>query len=338
MQALILAVLIYQTGYKMFTRYTLDDGKEEFAREDVTATRNVDIINKTEISEIVKAIRKENKDAEDKAVASIVQSISELSKKDAIHLYQSIEKALAMYPGNKILFSKSYDLINKELIDSNLTARRGLINKVTEYTNRFLTYCVWEDLSYAMDKKQEVSLLVDKLVSELDDLKQKHIEESLSKMEDLVGKLGNSSKTIRAKILDEISVIDESINKNDLKLYELNDRYKVILSKLTGDLQAGSSLDRIDIEYNLKAIDSARFAASEFTKHKAEGFFTDDENDYNRPEKMETLISHLSGWDTTKLTYYTNMYITSVYSEIFSKLKPESRPKLTQMMLEAEKK
>lgn len=338
MQALVLAMLIYQMINNKVTRFTQNDRKEELPCADLAAKHSVGRMDKIEMGDIVKAIRQENKDAEAKAVTTIAQSISETSNKDTIHLYQSIEKALTMYPSNKKLFTQAYDLIKKELVGGNLTTRRGLINRLTEYTNRFYNYCIWDDLSFALEKKQEVSLLVDKLVSELDNRKQKHIEESLSRMEGLVVKLGKSSTASRPKMLEEISAIDESISKNDLKLYNLDDRYKAVFSKLTEDLQKGSDVDRIDTKYNQRAIDSASKAAEEFTKHKAEGFFTDNENDYNRPEKLKKLISHLSGWDTTKLTYYTNMYVTSVYSEIFSKLKPESRPIITQMMLESEKK
>jgi hypothetical protein len=111
-----------------------------------------------------------------------------------------------------------------------------------------------------------------------------------------------------------------------------------ILADLTEEIRIYSSTSGVDIEYNQKAIESASKAASLFKEHKAEGLFTDDENDYNGPKKMKKLARLLSGWDTTKLTYYTNMYITSVYSEIFSKLKPESRPIITQMMLESKSK
>ena len=169
MQSLILAMLFFQMSHKTVTKVTLEDGKEDLPGTYLADMRNVERMNKTEMGDIVKAIRQENKDAEAKAVANIVQSISETSNNDAIQLYQSIEKALAMYPGNKMLFTQAYDLINKELVGSNLTTRRGLINRLTEYTNKFYNYCIWEDLSFAMEKKQEVSLpgIPPKIISHL---------------------------------------------------------------------------------------------------------------------------------------------------------------------------
>ncbi len=188
-------------------------------------------------------------------------------------------------------------------------------------------------MKFAIEKRDEISQRINEIVKDIDNSKKEHLKKQIDDMSDLVKILPGLHEKEYDNMLNKIADLDESINKTDIKLYNLDSKYKSVSTKMISAMEKHKDQDSELHRYNQRAIDETRKAWELFRTHKAEGFFTDAEFDYNNLPKLNQLVSLLSGWDTSKLTPATNMFVSSVYSEVFSKLKPETRPVLTEMML-----
>lgn len=249
-----------------------------------------------------------------------------------------LESAFLRYPSSIELFEKivSYYLPLAST-GENLMVRRAAISNLSNHLALFAKYCSPDAyIDIAIKTKKTLEKLTSEVIALLETRQKEYFEISITELEEQFAKYVKLGKDERC--LESIAKLDESISKDALKEYtDLSKRYQKISKKLISYFQKETVSTEDVGNYNMRAIELAK-SAWELIKSNKAGWFADDSNNFNQEENMMKLVENLGGWDPHKLHPATNTYISSVYAEIFQKLKPESRAMFTELMVREPKK
>lgn len=222
------------------------------------------------------------------------------------------------------------------IIDSNpteLLVKRDALVRLQTHVGRFSDACSRFDLAHARRIHAQLNERMDALLMDVESRQREGLEAVLMRMEKDIATLRDSGED--DEVLERLAALDEAIDKRVLSKYpDLNDRHRTASRDVVEAMQKiGPSKE--SCEYDQKTVEAARNAWVFFQDHAEKGLLNDGTNDFNNTDNLDKLVAVLGGWEVQRLLPSTNMYLSSVYSEIFQKLKPDGRLYLTSEMLKA---
>lgn len=241
---------------------------------------------------------------------------------------EAVEMAEALcsrYPHSREAFDALVGLYLPATEEGNdLLVRREAVLRLKEHADRFAEACALDDLARAREVRADVDALADDLMDAVRRQRRDRLAAQVEELATKVGGLGGDGAPAD-DVLEEIGRLDNGIDKALLGQHEdLRTRYEELSKRLVEGLQEQSDDVR---NYNLKALEAAKAAWAMFEKGK--GVIKDDFN-------VTAIAKRLSGWDQRHLLPATSTYISTVYAEVFQKLKPKQRLDMTRRMIKAE--
>ena len=274
---------------------------------------------------------KTNDAARDEDLRGWIEMARAKNGADAVDL---IDAAIDRYPASKELLDKIFAHYGHLASESDdLQIRRAAVTRLGNVAERFSERCARSDYESARARLREVDRLSARLIESAERLQRERLAEKVGALEQAVSVLIASSTSADAE-LEQVGKLDESISRDALREYpDLRTRYEDTSRRLVQLLQKGSTAIKSEVEYNLRAVNSAREAWKLMQEHRAEGWLHDASADFNKAWNMAQLVQRLGGWDFHRLLPPTSTYISSVYAEVLQKLAPESRAEFTELMV-----
>jgi hypothetical protein len=192
-----------------------------------------------------------------------------------------------------------------------------------------LDNCSAADFSYAKKELDHSLKLGNQYMNEVENKRLAIQKETLESLELKVEALQLSEDHTDAEV-NAIEALDQKIDKSFIKQYpNLHTQYQDISKKLMKYFAPAEKEETVIKQYNLEAIESIKSAYSTFQSN---------ERNYKQGINFQVLTEKLGGWESQYLDPSTQIYFQSVYSEIFSKLNPDVKPKFARGMLKEVKK
>ena len=119
-----------------------------------------------------------------------------------------------------------------------------------------------------------------------------------------------------------------------LKEYDAITKRLLAIFQPDANKNAKGKREESERQYNLNAVEQHKEALATFNKDNE--FL--EENNFKKGLNLDLLVDRVGGWDLRYLYPSTLSYTNSVYSYIFSKLKPEAQLKITEKMIKSDKK
>jgi len=244
-------------------------------------------------------------------------------EKNHARAIQQLESALNKFPGSYDLIQVYARRITPFLESSENTVRKMALERYNRATRVFLDNCqpsVWAEAN----KLHADSLSIGNLYMKNQVTQVKlRAEEIIRELEVIV-----TDNELTKKQLERVEILDNQLQKDILKNFkELNTRYTKVTQRLFSHLSPETNQQAIQ-NYNLEAVKQFK---------KAQELFTNQETQFKQGNDLKQLTTLLGSWDHTYLTSTTQLYLQNVYSEIFAKLSPESKPEMTKLMLTTKK-
>lgn len=203
--------------------------------------------------------------------------------------------------------------------------RREIVARLERHAAELYARCPLEDLARARALREEVDDLVARLISEGEAAARVRLAAQVDALVEAVERC-SSDATWDEETMRELESLDGALDKRTLPRFpELQAAYDEASKRLVAQLNAKDVGESVR-QYNLRAVDMAEQAWAQFQKGK--GIISDD-------IEVDPLVRLLGGWDSQHLLPSTNTYISSVYAEVFQRLKPEQRLDLTKKMITA---
>ena len=236
---------------------------------------------------------------------------------------QQLESALNKFPGSYDLIQVYTKRITPFLESSELTVRKMALERYNRATRVFLDNCqpsVWAEANKLhADALSIGNLYMKNQVTEV----KVRAEEIIRELEEIV-----IYKELTNKQLERVEILDSQLQKDILKNFkELNTRYTKVTQRLFTHLSPDTNQQAVQ-KYNLKAVKQFK---------EAHELFANQETFFKQGNDLQQLTNLLGSWDHTYLTSTTQLYLQNVYSDIFAKLSPESKPEMTKLMLTTKK-
>ncbi|WP_456277582.1 hypothetical protein [Bacillus sp. AK128] len=330
---------------------------EEFQLEVVQSIyESSEVLNKTVMSAISQSKVETKKHAEDlineithfniEAKEILSQNFKEVEKilVDKLHIYlneeeeeiqywiekvtiteslnekvQLLETAINKYPMISHFISSYRETLISLFQDSDDKMKKKIIEKLNHAARIHLDNCKPEDWLSAKAIKDETLRMGNQFMKEQENIFIKRTTHILNQLEVLVSE--NNTEIDLSKVEE----LDESIDQNILKHYpSLKNRYQLISTKLMEYINKEPSKEGLKA-YNKSAIQAFKRVHSKFNQF---------ESTYKMGERLNELSNELGGWEHSLFTTPTQIYFQSVYSDIFAKLSPNAKPKLTELILD----
>ncbi len=243
-------------------------------------------------------------------------------------------------PSSFALLEKLWAVQKKQLEEiDDAQYRREIIRDMNNAVTLYRQSCL---IAYIDKADSIVESLEKHSESVMKDLRNKEKNGLLALIKQLqvcVKKLESNSNDKTA--IADIESIDAAIDKVRLNTFvDLSKKYKLATEKLLSIFQSDSkggakkNDDKKEKQYNLNAIANHKDALAKFNKDNE--FM--EENNFKKGLKLDELVSLLGSWDLRYLYPSTISYTNNVYNHIFSKLKPDSQLKITELMVKMNKK
>lgn len=261
-----------------------------------------------------------------------VQAAGDLSDGEALDL---LEAGAARHPGSLALINRLLEVyapLAKE--EDEVATRRFAVLRLNEHLDRFRLACRREHLPLVKAMRLTVDRLAEEVVGEVQAQYQGQLDEQLHALEEGVDHVVRDPEADVA-LLEEL---DRAVDQEGLRQYpELKARYDDASRRLVHALRdRDTSVGGDDSDYNCRAMEAAKRAWERFHANEKSGVMgAFKDKDFNDPEELRQMVEDLGGWDSRRLLPATNTYVTSIYSEVFQKLKPEGRARLTELMIKA---
>lgn len=220
----------------------------------------------------------------------------------------------------------------------NLIVRREALVRLREHANRFLNNCNVEDFEYALEFRNDVIESTERIVNEIDNLRESNLQEQLKVLERKVAQLKQKPKN--EDLLKEIEQIDQQIDQNELQGFsDLKSKYEDLSKVLIGTLEDTEQEGKAKLKkLNEKAIEDAKKVHTLIENHSEGGIkdkFTGPSKpvNYNEKNNLQKLIKLISGHDHNKLLPSTSNYLRTVEGEVFGKLSSKGKVLFTELMV-----
>lgn len=296
---------------------------DDFEPQIINISKNLEfIIKKMDLERI-----EENKQIE----GWIKLSEEEIKKGNQVNAIEIIEIALNHYPFSKNLIEKFSSLLVPLAEDDDGIIRRDAITRMNIKLSNFKNSCSIENYRFSQELQNNLNKLNTKLINESFNKQKQDIITKLDQLEKRTSSLLKKGK-LTDEEMNELAKLDDVIDKSVIKANnELQKRYDKISKNV---IEYFKNTDKMsdkneNKKYNTRAINSVK---------KAYNKFNDNKKEYKKGNKLTELVDLLGGWDNRYLLQSTLTYTSSVYAEIFQKLKPEARLKMTELMVKVKMK
>ena len=272
------------------------------------------------------------KDDENKQVEKwLLFADTEIKNENIVNAIEVIEIALNHYPFSKTLIEKFNSLLVPLAKKGDGIIRRDAITRMNIKLNKFKNNCSIDNYSFSQELQNNLNKLNTKLIDDSFNKQNDEINTKLKKLEARTLSLLKKNKLTEDE-MNELASMDNNIDKDIIKTNnELQKRYDELSKKIIKYFRNIDKTSEINEHknYNIRAIKSVKDADTKFSENKSE---------YKKGNKLTELADLLGGWDNRYLLHSTLTYSSSVYAEIFQKLKPEARLIMTELMIKVKMK
>lgn len=236
---------------------------------------------------------------------------------------QKLESALNKFPGSDTLIQEYKNRIEPFLESSETAIQKSAIERFNRATRLYLDNCHPSMWNVAKELKDDALSLGNLYMKNRENQFKVNAEKIISALE---AAITNTPPTKNQ--LQQIEYLDEQLEKDILKNYkDLYTRYNKITQRLINHLS--KDLDEQSIrDYNLLAVDQFKHAQEKFSSNEAH---------YKQGNDLHLLTKMLGEWNQTYLSAPSQLYFQNIYADIFSKLNPSAKPKMTKLMLKETK-
>jgi len=251
---------------------------------------------------------------------------NEIKNDNKVNAIEIIETALNHYPYSKNLIEKFSSLLVPLAENGDGIIRRDAITRMNVKLSNYKNSCSIENYKFSQESQNNLNKLNTKLINESFNKQKQDIITKLNQLEKRASSLLKKEKLTEEE-MNELANLDDNIDKDVIKANnELQKKYDKLSKKV---IEYFKNTDKMSEKsenknYNIKAINSVKKAYKKFNDNKSE---------YKKGNKLTELVDLLGGWDNRYLLQSTLTYTSSVYAEIFQKLKPEARLKMTELMV-----
>ena len=239
------------------------------------------------------------------------------------HAIQKLESALNKFPGSDTLIQEYKNRIEPFLESSQPTIQKSAIERFNRATRVYLDNCHPSMWNVAKELKDNALSLGDLYMKNQENQFKVHAEKIISELEVAITYTPPTKNQ-----LQQIENLGEQLEKDILKNYkDLYTRYTRVTQRLINHLSKDSDEQSIR-NYNLSAVDEFKRAQEKFSLNEAH---------YKQGNDLHLLTKMLGEWDQTYLSAPSQLYFQNIYADIFSKLNPSAKPKMTKLMLKETK-
>lgn len=249
---------------------------------------------------------------------------------DSAITIEMAETAMNQYPSSRVLFDLLIDQLKPLTQSNDWQIRKNALERMNRSIRVFLDNCSFDEWHYAQMLMKENIKAGNAFIRNLEEQRRNQLAANVATLETRLRQIKNK-KTLSPEEIKTLQEADEAVDKRWLdKDEELKARYDLAAQEIVSLLQTQQELDeKTSISYNQKAVQAIREA------HK---LFQSSEGEYKQGRNLEKLSALLGGWESNRLHTSAQVYYQSVYSEIFSKLDPDAKPRLTELILKEQKK
>lgn len=237
-----------------------------------------------------------------------------------------LEVALHKHPDFRPFMEQYVQQIKPFTQSENMFVRQRAIERLNRAARAYMDNCSAQDWPHAKQILDEVRAISQQFIEEREQSKLEEMEMALHHLETSVEKGADLQQEEMLKQLEEW---DNKIDKRLLSRYPvLKERYRRV-TRAIGQLLSAEQNNEALHQYNLRALQDIR---------KAYDLFQRNDNRLKQDEGIDQLAALLGGWDMGQLNPAVQTYYQSVYQEIFAKLEPRARVKLTEKVLAVNRK
>ncbi|MCA0971368.1 hypothetical protein LCM20_12250 [Halobacillus litoralis] len=250
--------------------------------------------------------------------------IAEVEKKEnTVHALKLLESALIQLPGSRPLFKIYRETMVNRLREQKPADQKMMMERLMKFTHDHLTWCQPQLWKYAFEDYKALSALRVQYAERARELFLQDFENKIETMESML----DAEEDIDV-IKAELERIDQQVQHNVLQHYpEEQKRYDSLASKLMTKLS--STEDPRRISYNKWAISVLRDVHTSFNSLS--------EYEQSADRNVRAFANSLAEIDTSLLTSESQIYYQSIYHDIFKVATASFKPRMTKIVLQADK-